>query len=80
MFHLSRGAIRRYPQITMFEEKGQPKGGSNRGPSAYQPNALPLGQIGSRRSALRTRPKLTRHGKSHDDDIELHVLGCRLTY
>ena len=27
-----------------FEEKGEP----NRGPSAYQPNALPLGQTGSR--------------------------------
>ena len=30
------------------EEKGQPKPAvSNRGPSAYQPNALPLGQTGS---------------------------------
>ena len=28
------------PQTTTFEEKG--------GPSAYQPNALPLGQTGSR--------------------------------
>ena len=27
----------------LFEEKGEPK----RGPSAYQPNALPLGQTGS---------------------------------
>ena len=24
----------------MFEEKGEPKNGSNRGPSAYQPSAL----------------------------------------
>ena len=31
----------------LFEEKGEPKRVSNRGPSAYQPNALPLGQIGS---------------------------------
>ena len=28
----------------LFEEKGEPKLASNRGPSAYQPNALPLGQ------------------------------------
>ena len=31
-----------------FEEKGEPEAVSNRGPSAYQPNALPLGQTGSR--------------------------------
>ena len=36
------------PQITtFFEETGEPKRVSNRGPSAYQPNALPLGQTGS---------------------------------
>ena len=33
----------------LFEEKGEPKRVSNRGPSAYQPNALPLGQTGSLR-------------------------------
>ena len=33
---------RQCPQITIFEEKGEPK----RGPSAYQPNALPLVQTG----------------------------------
>ena len=31
----------------LFEEKGEPQAVSNRGPSAYQPNALPLGQTGS---------------------------------
>ena len=33
----------------LFEEKGQrrAKAVSNQGPSAYQPNALPLGQTGS---------------------------------
>ena len=31
----------------LFEQKGEPKSVSNRGPSAYQPNALPLGQTGS---------------------------------
>ena len=35
----------------LFEGKGEPKRVSNRGPSAYQPNALPLGQTGSRSEA-----------------------------
>ena len=35
------------PQNTTFEEKGEPKQVWNRGPSAYQPNSLPLGQTGS---------------------------------
>ena len=36
------------PQTSLFEEKGQPKrAGSSRGLSAYQPNALPLGQTSS---------------------------------
>ena len=35
------------PDHNLFEEKGEPKRISNRGPSAYQPNALPLGQTGS---------------------------------
>ena len=33
---------RQCPQTTAFEEKAD----SNRGPSAYQPSALPLGQTG----------------------------------
>ena len=42
---------------------------SNRGPSAYQPNAnaLPLGQTGSLLS-------------SDDDEVMLNVLGCQLSY
>ena len=33
---------------SLFEEKGEPfEAVSNRGPSAYQPNSLPLGQTGS---------------------------------
>ena len=31
----------------LSEAKGEPKRVSNRGPSAYQPNTLPLGQTGS---------------------------------
>ena len=38
------------PQTTtFFEEKGEPKRNrAEAGPSAYQPNALPLGQTGSK--------------------------------
>ena len=40
---------RQCPQTaTFFEEKGQPKWYRTDRPSAYQPNALPLGQTGSR--------------------------------
>ena len=35
----------------LLEEKGEPVV-LNRGPSAYQPNALPLGQTGSQTSPL----------------------------
>ena len=40
---------RQCPQTTTFEKKEErrAKAVSNRGPSAYQPNALPLGQTGS---------------------------------
>ena len=44
-------ATRQYPQTTACEdgERRAEAAGSNRGPSAYQrPNALPLGQTGSR--------------------------------
>ena len=37
----------RCPQITTFLERKESQAESNRGPSAYQPNALPLGQTGS---------------------------------
>ena len=57
---------RQCPQTTTFEEKGELKADSNRGPSAYQPNALPLGQTGSQ--------------KMTDDEVMLNVLRCQLTY
>ena len=41
---VSDKVTRQCPQTTTFEEKGEAK----RGPSAYQPNALLLGQTGSR--------------------------------
>jgi len=38
---------RQCPQTTTLEEKGRAEADSNRGPSAYQPDALLLGQTGS---------------------------------
>ena len=38
---------RQCPQTTTFEERGAPKRIQTEIPSAYQPNALPLGQTGS---------------------------------
>ena len=35
------------PQITTFLKRKESQTVSNRGPSAYQPSALPLGQTGS---------------------------------
>ena len=52
----------------LFEEKGEPKRYRTRGPSAYQPNALPLGQTGSRTA------------RGDDDELMLNVLRCQLTY
>ena len=43
----------------LLEEKGEPKRVSNRGPSAYQPNALPLGQTGSQKVMTRRPRPLT---------------------
>ena len=58
---------RQCPQTTTFEEKAD----SNRGPSACQPNALPLSQTGS----------LDLHDDDDDDDeLMLNVLRCQLTY
>ena len=38
---------RQYPQPQPFRRERRAEAGSNRIPSAYQPNALPLGQTGS---------------------------------
>ena len=54
--------IRQCPQITAFEEKGEQKADSNQGPSAYQPNALPLDQTGSRAARLVQSPYQAFHG------------------
>ena len=47
---------RQCPQTTtFFDEKGpRAEAVSNRGPSAYQPNALPLGQTGSHTTEVRS--------------------------
>ena len=39
---------RQCPQTTTFSRERKAEAVSNRGPSAYQPTALPLGQTGSR--------------------------------
>ena len=38
---------RHCPETTTFERERRAEADSNRGPSAYEPNALPLGQPGS---------------------------------
>ena len=59
---------RRYPQTTFFfAEKKRAEADSNRGPFAYQPNALPLlGQTGSLSGTV-----------NDDDDEGVNVLRCR---
>ena len=74
-FNVSVGSVGQSPKTVstnhiLFEEKGEPKRVSNRGPSAYQPNALPLGQTGSQEKVR----------ADDDDEVMLNVLGCRLTY
>ena len=60
MFHNCEGQRKQCPQTTAFEEKGEPKRISNRGPSAYQPNARPQGQTGSLKLEYRL-PRYTGH-------------------
>ena len=48
-------------QTTTFEEKRRPEAESNRGPSAYQPNALMLGQTGAHKRLERTLFIMTKH-------------------
>ena len=57
------------PQTTTFlKRKKRAEAVSNRGPSAYQPNALLLGHTGS---------QLITHD---DGEVLLSVLRCQLTY
>ena len=54
-----------------------------RGPSAYQPNALPLGQTSSRQLmwfARRGYSSVIQHRGHDDDEVMLNVLRCQLTY
>ena len=46
---------RQCPQTTTFEEKWRAEADLKRGPSAYQSNALPLGQTGSRKRRKKER-------------------------
>ena len=45
---------RQCPQTTTFEKERRAEADSNRSSSAYQPNALPLGQTGSRSTPIQT--------------------------
>ena len=48
-----RGKVtRQCPQTTTFEGERRAEADSNRGPSAYQPNALQLGQTSSHVTAM----------------------------
>ena len=47
---------RQCPQTTILELKGRAEADSNRGPSAYQPTALPLGHTGSHSPLIRGLP------------------------
>ena len=47
-------ATRQYPQTTTFLKRKRAEADSNRGPSAYQPNVLPLCQTGSHSPHERT--------------------------
>ena len=49
------------PQPFRRERRAEAEAVSNRGPSAYQPNALPLGQTGSRPSSSSQREE--QHSK-----------------
>ena len=65
------------PETTTFEER-RAEAEPNRGPSAYQPKALPLGQTGSRAFWFINVTLVQQQG--YDDEVMLNVLGCRLTY
>ena len=54
---ISDKVTRQCPLTTTFEERaGRAEGESNRGPSAYQPNALPLGQASSQLASILLLP------------------------
>ena len=53
-----------------FLKRKESRSGLEPSPSAYQPNALPLGHTGSRGLI----------GDDDDDELMLNVLRCHLTY
>ena len=48
------------PQFFFKEKRKESRSGSNRGPSAYQPSALPLGHTGSRTTLLSSQSPFIR--------------------
>ena len=63
-----------------FRRERRAEAVSNRGPSAYQPNALPLGQTGSQRDAGGTVGKEIRW-RIHQTYVALHhVTWCMVVW
>ena len=60
---------RQCPETTIFWRERRTEADSNRGPSAYQPNALPLGQTGSH--LVSTAPRLKNQSDSLPTDLFL---------
>ena len=73
MFHNCEGQSQKTVSTDHnFWSERRAEAGSRRDPSVYQPNALQLGQNGSRKT------KKKKKKKSVDDhDVGLNVLGCR---
>ena len=59
---------RQCPLITTFEEKGEPK---------RNPTEVP---VLTSLTPYRWAKPAHRNGCDYDDEVELHVFGCRLTY
>ena len=67
-FHVSVGIDRQSHKTVstnhnLFEEKGEPKRYRTEVPSAYQPNALPLGQTGPQHAISFTRTPSAPRGR-----------------
>ena len=63
MFHNCEGQSHKTVSTDYnFRRERRAEADSNRGPSAYQPNALPLGQTGSLAGGVGRRPKASVAG------------------
>ena len=72
---------RQCPQTTTFWRERKAEADSNRGPSAYQPNVLPLGQTGSqgkRRERNANKTIISKEAVANSWDIPYAVLGHKI--